>query len=281
MTHTTVQNSDISLAASVHGDAAAPPVLLLHGLSSSRDTWDEAVLRLADKFQMWTIDLRGHGHSEHSDSYVLGDYVTDAAAALDVIGRPTIVVGHSLGAVIAGALGQASHPLVRAVFLEDPPWYMGERSEWEKGIFRTVFPILRDQQIEMQERSAPLTEWIDVSTSAPSPKGGVFADHVSSRHVMATASARMRHDPLAWDAAINHDVFAELVADDPIAVPLKLVRADPTLGPAFMAEHVDRFLASNPHADIVEYGGAPHGIHASNEHAERFLDDLASFLTEP
>ena len=54
-----------------------------------------------------------------------------AEAALAAIGRPAIVVGHSLGACVAGVIGQNT-PNVRAVFLEDPPWFLGDPDEWKK-----------------------------------------------------------------------------------------------------------------------------------------------------
>ena|ERR1700739_1988344 len=57
------------------------------------------------------------------------------------IGRPAIVVGHSLGACVAGVLSQIN-PNVRAVFLEDPPWFLGRPEEWARSIFSKLFSIL-------------------------------------------------------------------------------------------------------------------------------------------
>lgn len=97
MTDVTLVNSSLKLAASIYGPDDAPPLLFLHGLALSRDTWEEGVGRLAQGFQVWTLDFRGHGHSNHAASYTLADYVSDASTALDAIGRPAVIVGHSLG----------------------------------------------------------------------------------------------------------------------------------------------------------------------------------------
>src|SRR5262245_2685278 len=126
MTHITIYNGALRLAASVHGPTGGPDVLCLHGLSGSRDTWEETVRRLEDRYRVWTLDFRGHGHSDRADRYLVTDYVADAAAALKAIGRPTIIVGHSLGGIAAASLAQGPHPQVVAVFLEDPPMYQGE-----------------------------------------------------------------------------------------------------------------------------------------------------------
>ncbi len=278
MTDLTVHNGELNLAASVFGNPDRPAVLLIHGLSGSRDTWEEAVKRLSDRFHVWTLDLRGHGHSDRSDRYLIDGYVSDAAALLEVIGRPTVVAGHSLGAVVAGVLGQTPHPLVRAVFLEDPPWYLGEAAEWDKGLYKTIFPMLRAQQVQMQTSQASLADWVQAIASAPSPKGGTAADHVSARQILSSASARMRHDARAWDSAIDQTVFVDHRPDAPIQIPVAVIQADAGLGPAFMADHNERFLAVNPTANISLYTGATHLIHAGNEHAERFLAELDDFV---
>src|SRR6266852_784134 len=84
------------------GPIDAVPILLLHGASVSRDTWDETKQQLMDRYCVWTLDFRGHGHSDRAPNYNLAGYVSDAETALAAIGRPAIVVGHSLGACVAG-----------------------------------------------------------------------------------------------------------------------------------------------------------------------------------
>lgn len=279
MTDLTVTNGDLRLAASVYGHPDRPAVLMIHGLSGCRDTWAEAVDKLVDRYQVWTLDLRGHGHSDRAASYLIVDYVADAEAMLDVIGKPVVVVGHSLGAVTAAALAQGPHPQVRAALLEDPPWYLGEPAEWDKGLYKVIFPMIRDQQIQMQAADAPLEEWVRVSTEAPSPMGGTAGDHIQARHLLSSASARQRHDPAAWDTAINGEVFLALRPDDPIRVPATILQADPELGPAFMAEHEDRLHQTSPDVRVIRYEGASHLIHAGIAHADRFLDDLDEFVS--
>lgn len=280
MTDLDIHNGDLRLAASVFGLTKNPAVLMLHGLSGTRDTWAEAVDRLVDRFQVWTLDFRGHGHSDRADRYLLADYLSDAEAVLAVIDRPAVVVGHSLGAVTAGALAQTPHPLVRAVFLEDPPWYLGLPVEWEKGIYRSVFPVLRAQQAELQAANAPLSRWLAAVATAPSALGGTAADHTPERHLLSSASARARHDVRAWDAAIETIVFADFQPDHPIRVPATVIQADPALGPAFMDGHEARLATTSPGVEVIRYNGATHLIHAGSQTAGRFLDDLDAFVAK-
>jgi pimeloyl-ACP methyl ester carboxylesterase len=143
MTHLnlTLANDNGRLAASVDGPMDAVPILLLHGASASRDTWDVTKQRLMDRYCVWTLDFRGHGHSDRAPNYNLAGFVSDAETALAAIGRPAIVVGHSLGACVAGVLSQ-TNPNVRAVFLEDPPWFLGRPEEWGRSAFSKLFSIL-------------------------------------------------------------------------------------------------------------------------------------------
>src|SRR6185312_358243 len=62
MTDLTLANGNVRLAASVDGPMDAVPILLLHGASVSRDTWDETKQRLMDRYCVWTLIFRGHGH---------------------------------------------------------------------------------------------------------------------------------------------------------------------------------------------------------------------------
>ncbi len=278
MTDVTIHNGALRLAASVHGAIGAPDVLCLHGLSGSHDTWEETIQRLRDRYRVWTLDFRGHGHSDRAERYLIADYVSDAAAALDAIGRITIVIGHSLGAVTAAALAQEPHPLVRAVFLEDPPMYLGKRSEWDKGIYATVFPILRAKEIELQSSGAGLDAYVEFAANTPAVQGGIAADHISGRHLESVGSALQRHDPATWAPVLDLTAFQTLDTSRPLRVPAKVIQADNALGPALMAGHETRLIATTPTAEVVCYESATHRIHATRATEARFLDDVDAFV---
>lgn len=50
MTDITIANGPVKLAASVYRSPAAEPILFLHGVSHSRDTWEEIAQRLSSKY---------------------------------------------------------------------------------------------------------------------------------------------------------------------------------------------------------------------------------------
>lgn len=280
MTDITIRNCDLSLAASVFGPEGAPAVLCLHGIAGSRDTWQETVRRYEDRFQIWTLDFRGHGHSDRAGSYLLEDYAADAAAALDFIRRPTIIVSHSLGAVTGAVLAHQPHPFLKALFMEDPPYYFGEAEEFAKSGNDKRFDAVQKMLIAMREKGAGLGEYLSAAGDAPAPQGGLQADHSSPRHILSAASGLMRQDPECWTPAKSTAVFESFKGDEPLKVPAMLVRADPELGPGFTPEHETRFMAANPDAIVELIEGAPHRIHATTRSQPRYYELLDAFLAQ-
>jgi len=111
---------------------AAPPVsdgrpvaLVIHGITSSSRTWWQVAPVLAEwGYQVVGVDLRGHGGSPRiEDGLGLADLAADVAETVGVsIGRPVeLLVGHSLGALVALEAFREGHELAERLALEDPP----------------------------------------------------------------------------------------------------------------------------------------------------------------
>jgi N-formylmaleamate deformylase len=99
---------------------ARQAVLLLHGIQAAGLTWLRTAQALESMYDVVMPDFRGHGESSRITADLSTDMlVADTIALLRALDleRP-IVVGHSMGAEIAGRLA-AAHP-VRAVVLVDP-----------------------------------------------------------------------------------------------------------------------------------------------------------------
>jgi len=97
--------------------------VLLHGVESSRNTWWRAGRDLEDLgWEVHALDLLGHGDRARAggDSLSLAAFAADVAA--QTAGRRfELIVGHSLGALVALTLAATRPGAARAVVLEDPP----------------------------------------------------------------------------------------------------------------------------------------------------------------
>src|SRR5215212_6350139 len=80
-----------------------PPLLLLHGITSSSQTWEAVLPLLAEHHTVIAPDLLGHGSSaKPRGDYSLGAYASGVRDLIAALGYDhATVVGHSLGGGIA------------------------------------------------------------------------------------------------------------------------------------------------------------------------------------
>ncbi len=80
-----------------------PPLLLLHGTGGHAESWIRNVWTLSQHFQVFAIDMVGHGFSDKPDiAYTPRDYAAHARAFLDAAGVARAhVTGESLGGWVA------------------------------------------------------------------------------------------------------------------------------------------------------------------------------------
>jgi pimeloyl-ACP methyl ester carboxylesterase len=99
------------------------PLVLIHGLATTRQVWDMVVPQLAQARQVVTLDLPGFGQSQPVDSGFGLDTVADRIAeGLEAfgVGVPFDLVGHSLGAGVALTLAARWPGAVRRLVLVAP-----------------------------------------------------------------------------------------------------------------------------------------------------------------
>ncbi len=119
-----------------------PPLVLVHGLACHRGFWAEQMEHFSRAHRVVAVDLRGHGDSDAPEQrYTMQSLADDVAwmcSQLDVQ-RP-VVVGHSLGGLVALELGAAHGGQVRGVVLVDSILLpAGDRG----GFVRELVPIVR------------------------------------------------------------------------------------------------------------------------------------------
>lgn len=99
------------------------PVLLLHGVHGTADSWDATVQALNGALPALALDLRGHGESTWPETgYDVRTMADDVAAVVWKLQAPIDVVGHGLGAAIALVLAAHHANVVRRLILSEPPF---------------------------------------------------------------------------------------------------------------------------------------------------------------
>ncbi len=151
----------------IWGDAAAPPLFLLHGWADVSASFQFVVDALRRDWRVIAPDWRGFGLSQgNDDAYWFPDYLADLDALLEHYSpaAPARLVGHSMGGNVATL-------------------YAGIRPERVAGIVNLEgFGLRPTDPVEAPARYA---RWLDQVRGEPGFR--VYADR-------AAFAARLRHD---------------------------------------------------------------------------------------
>jgi len=106
----------------VHENGSGPrTAVLIHGIMSDHRAWHRVSDELqAHGFRVITVDLAGHGSSPRSRRYSPKAWADDVVETVTPLlsGAPDLVMGHSLGALVASMVGDRLAP--RAAVYVDP-----------------------------------------------------------------------------------------------------------------------------------------------------------------
>lgn len=243
---------------------SGPSLLLLHGVTRSHQDFSPLFPLVSHQARVIGLDHRGHGGSQRADRYLVVDYVSDAVRALrDVITRPVVILGHSLGAMVAAGVAAALPEQVAGVVLADPPFHgMGKRiagTSWEA--------LFSGLQTAAQNHTSlePLTDAI-AEIMLPLPDGGwVKMGDVRDRQALRwSAECLAQLDPDLLTPIIQgrwlegYDLQAIAAA---IRCPVRLLQADPTAGGALSDDECRLFASAAPACEIERFPGVGHLVH--------------------
>ena len=100
----TLRVNDLALHYLEWGEAAAPPIVCVHGYTGSADAFNALARHLHDRYRILAFDVRGHGESAWSPTgaYRYADQASDLAEFAKQLGLDKFVlIGTSMGGIIA------------------------------------------------------------------------------------------------------------------------------------------------------------------------------------
>jgi pimeloyl-ACP methyl ester carboxylesterase len=231
-----------------------PTALLLHGITSTALSWVHVGPALADRYQVYALDMRGHGDSikPARGAYSLRHTANDVLAFMKALGLESpLLMGHSWGGATAivlasGERSQEPVPHFSHVILEDPAHQMSQGNAEERA---TLFSrnIGRPAHELRTEIAASNPGWTEADI-----EGQIDGLHKVTRETLVSVFA---------EAAPSGSVLPLLAK---IAAPTLLIRADPALGTTLdnaAWEQAKQYLPAQSQA--VQLDGATHHIHRS------------------
>jgi N-formylmaleamate deformylase len=244
-----------------------PSMLLLHGITSSAQSWVRVGPALATRYRVYALDMRGHGESikPPAGAYSLRHTADDAAAFIETLGLDNPALsGHSWGGATAIVLasGAGTHrplPAISHLILEDPAHNFGSGDAEERAAYYTRDIGRPDKELRI-EIAASNPGWTEEDI-----EGKIDALHKLSREAVVSVFS---------DAGQEGELLPLLAS---ITAPTLLIRADSALGTTLddaAWEQAKRRLPAGCCA--VQIDGATHNIHRSTFDA--FMQVVNDFL---
>ena len=144
------------------GDPRGTPVILLHGYTDSRRSYDRILPLLPASFHVFAVTHRGHGDSGKPDAgYTPSHFAADLAAFLDTMRiESAVIVGHSMGSTVAQRFAIDYPSRTRALVLEGA-FLPSPHNEPIREFFKTVSDLHGSSRRESRRVSFSRARWRD------------------------------------------------------------------------------------------------------------------------
>jgi pimeloyl-ACP methyl ester carboxylesterase len=263
------------------GSPTGPPLILLHGVTRRWQDFASLLPGLAPFYRVHAFDLRGHGQSGRTPgAYRVIDYVEDIVSYVN--DRPSdrpVLLGHSLGAMVAAAVAARLPGRVRALVLEDPTFEM-TASRRDETSFPDLFRAFQPHAGSTRPAAEIAACLADAPIRVPGQPGhtrlGDLRDAVSLRF---SASCLKRLDPDVLTTPLegrwldSYDVATTLRA---VACPTLFLQADNAAGGALPDDHASELAGAIGDVIHLRLAGIGHNIHGTRP--ETMLLHLLGFL---
>jgi pimeloyl-ACP methyl ester carboxylesterase len=250
------------------GDPSAPAVLLLHGGNQSSHSWDLVSLHLSDRYHVFALDQRGHGDSEWSREldYSMEAKAADALAFIEQAQLTApVIVGHSMGGLVAMRMALSSDEVARGFVLVD----IGPELS-PKGVDVVHNFVVGNVEFDDLEDFLDNVAKYDRFRSREHIARTVKYNMMSRVDGKFVSKVDHRRVPDPHDRPVELDRLASLTC------PILVVRgAESEILEAAAAE---RFVAALPNGRLMTVPGAGHNVHGAN--TPGFLDAIGPFLAD-
>ena len=244
-----IQANDLKIHYYRTGNTGKPQIILLHGVMDNGLCWTPVIRDLQERYDVIITDARGHGQTSGPvEDFSYKRLADDAATLIETLGleRPYLF-GHSLGAMTSLMLAATYPNLVRAIVLEDPPF-------WDKA---------------PEENKEPTPQMLEFFQSILSLK--------TMSPEQRIAAAR-QYNPL-WDEVelgpwaaskveFNPEVFQHLESMPPwrallprVTCPILLITGDNEAHALVTPQGAQEAASLWQHGEVIHIPGAGHCIH--------------------
>ena len=248
--------------------------MLLHQSLARSEDWENIFPRLATRYRTIAYDARGHGRSGRTADYSLRGFADDALRVLrEVAKEPSVLIGHSLGALAALVAAADAPELVRGLVLEDPA--LGYPKAWDA----TKYAALRDGIVNTEDPKVLAKAVSKQPLPSPGPRGERTYGELRGFFAAERVITYFRDvDPAFIDARVAGDEPATALISDALAkvrVPVLVLAGEPRLGGA-VDDPSEWKLKKLGDVTVKRFPGSGHLLHGFRP--EQFIENIEPFL---
>ncbi len=257
-----------------YDSASVEPMVMLHGGAWCWQEYLSLIPSLSKRWQIYALDLRGNGRSGWvAEQYRLEDFTEDTVAFLRQLKAPAVLVGHSIGGVIALMAAARCPERVKALVIEDPALTLENYKrviDSSRDIFRLWLSLKKSAQSE-EELSLALAER--------------YKDYpgVTSAWILFFAGCLWQLDPTYFNALLydfngftNGYDYKQVLAK--ITCPILFIRGEVRLGAVMTDDEISWLKQNFSNVHYAQIKGVGHLLHLEDQGQTPVLTEMMAFL---
>ncbi len=250
------------------------PIVMLHGGAWCWQEYLSLIPSLSKRWHISALDLRGNGRSSWvADRYRLEDFTEDTVEFLRQLKAPAVLVGHSIGGVIALMAAARCPERVKALIIEDSPLTL-ENYKRIIDSSRNMFDL-----------------WLNLKKSARSEKelslalADRYKDYpgVTSTWILFFAGCLWQLDPTYFNALLydfngftkGYD-YKQILAK--IKCPILFIRGEVRLGAVMTDDEIAWLKQNFSNVHYTQINGVGHLLHLEDQGQTPVLTAMMTFL---
>ena len=257
-----------------YGNSSREPLIMLHGGAWNWQEYLSLMPSLSQRWHPYALDLRGNGSSGWVPGrYRLEDFTEDTVAFVRQLKEPAVLIGHSIGGVVAIMVAARCPDKVKALVIEDPALSLDNYKSFidsSRGMFGVWLELKRSSQSE-QELSLALANY--------------YKDYpgVTSLCLLFFARCLWQLDPTYFDNLLyDFDGFTkgydykQLFAM--IKCPVMFIRGETKLGAVMTDEEISWLQQNFNNVSYARISGVGHLLHLQDQGQTPVLTEIMKFL---
>jgi pimeloyl-ACP methyl ester carboxylesterase len=222
-----------------------PPLVVVPGALSDVASWSGCAPLLADGRSVYVVDRRGRGASGDAEAYEVEREIEDVLAVLDGLARPTDLLGHSSGAILALGTAERSPAHLRRLVLYEPPVFIGDEDRIPPDL-----PARLDTLLAEGDEAGALETFLREGPRTPDPEIEWLRAHQGWQRMLTMVRT------VPYDARISQGFDLEVGRLTSMQTPTLMLIG--SLSPPRMRHGSEAIAASLPDVLVEELDGQAH-----------------------